>query len=287
MEIESQSGFNGLRVAAFESRQRDSMERLIQNYGGVALAVSSMREIPLEDNHEAFEFAHELLGNRIDVVIFLTVVGARLLIKTLETRHAQSQVIDALNKVVTVARGPKPLNALREFGILPKITIPEPNTWREILSILDSHQPNISLKNSRIAIQEYGAPSLELLNGLEERGAFVRRVPIYQWALPEDSAPLEKVIEDIIAGNVDVVIFTTSVQVNHLFQIAAQKQQEEALRSALQKTVIASIGPSTTETLKQYNLPSDFEPSHPKMGVLVKELAGQSSELIQNKIIHR
>jgi uroporphyrinogen-III synthase len=112
----------------------------------------------------------------------------------------------------------------------------------------------------------------------------VTRVPVYQWALPEDLAPLRAAVTSLSQNEFSVVIFTTGVQVAHLFQVAAEMNAEEALRSGLKRTVIASIGPTTSEALQAHGLKVDLEPSHPKMGFLVKEAAERSSELLRGKL---
>ena len=101
----------------------------------------SMREAPLERNEEAFQFADRLLAGAYEMVIFLTGVGARQLIKVLSTRHSQESVIEALRKVTIVARGPKPSAALRELGVPVHVNAPEPNTWRELMQAIDG-RPN-------------------------------------------------------------------------------------------------------------------------------------------------
>src|SRR5260370_38199422 len=135
---EGTQAFGVLRVVAFERRQSGPMERLISNNGGKPFVAPSMREAPLSENHEALEFAQELFGGRIDLVIFLTGVGARTLTSIIETKYARSEWVAALSGVTVAARGPKPVAALSELGITPQLKAPEPNTWRELLATLDS-----------------------------------------------------------------------------------------------------------------------------------------------------
>jgi uroporphyrinogen-III synthase len=185
-----------------------------------------------------------------------------------------------------VPRGPKPIAVLRELGITPAVMVPEPNTWRELLLALDEEgvsREELRLPGKRVAVQEYGVSNPELLSGLRERGAAVTRVPIYQWALPEDVAPLRAAVKALAAGEIDVALFTTSVQLAHLFQTAAEMKMEEAMRLGLSRTVVASIGPTTSEELQRRGIRADLEPSHPKMGFLVKEAAEQSGELLRRK----
>src|SRR3954447_4871866 len=125
-------GFGGLRVLALESRRAAEMEQLIRKQGGEPFVAPSMREIPLRENHEAFEFGERLFAGTLDMTIFLTGVGTRLLARVLETRYPAGAFPAALQNVAVVARGPKPTAALREMGVTPAAIAPEPNTWREL-----------------------------------------------------------------------------------------------------------------------------------------------------------
>lgn len=280
---EKRDGFGGLHVVALESRYAGVMERLILKYGGVPLVAPSMREVPLEENNDALEFALELFSGHIDLVIFLTGVGTRTLAEVIETRYKREQLVEALSRVKTVARGPKPAAALRELGVPIHVMAPEPNTWRELLGALDERKASIPLEARRVAIQEYGAPNRELIESLQARGAEVRRVVVYRWALPEETGPLRRAIEAIAAGSIDVALFTTSTQVVYMMRLATEMRLEIALRQAVKRMFVASIGPTTAETLKEYGLPSDMEPTHPKMAVLVKEAAERSQEITSSK----
>ena len=281
--------FEGLRVLAFESRRSEELARLIATYGGRAIVAPAMREVPLESNREALEFGAALLAGEFDMVIFLTGVGTRALTAVVEKICARDRFVAALGKVRVVARGPKPVAALKELGVVPNIVVPEPNTWREMLQELDRAPGREALRGMRIALQEYGVPNPELIAGLEERGARVTRVPVYKWALPEDTAPLRSAVKALARkqkedeNEIDVIFFTTSVQSIHLFQIAAEMDLEEPLRKGLARCVIASIGPTTTEELHRRGLTPDMEPSHPKMGYLVKEASEKSAELLRAK----
>ncbi len=210
-----------MRVLALESRRAAELAKLVGTYGGEPVVAPAMREVPLESNKEALAFAKALFAGEFDMVIFLTGVGTRALLSVVETAYKREEYIAALQRVKVVARGPKPVAALRELGITPAITAPEPNTWRELLLALDeaASREELRLRGARAAVQEYGVSNSELLSGLRERGASVTRVPVYQWALPEDCAPLQAAVESLVAGEIDVVLFTTGVQVTHLFQI--------------------------------------------------------------------
>lgn len=279
----SKSGFAGLRVLSLESRRAPEMAKLIASNGGVATVAQSMREIPLASNAEALAFARRLVEDGFDIVVFLTGVGTRALIRVVETVYPVERFVTALRKVTIVARGPKPVAALKELGVPVTVTVPEPNTWRDLLRTLDEKSDCLPLKGRRVAVQEYGVSNPELLAGLSDRGAHVTRVPVYEWGLPEDVGPLRAAVTSIANDEFDVVLFTTAIQVNHLFLVAAEMNQEEAVRRALSHVLIASIGPSTSERLREYGLTADIEPSHPKMGYLVSETAQRSAEILRMK----
>jgi len=274
--------FDGLRVVSFESRRATEMGELIRRQGGDPFVAPSMRETPIENNREAFEFAERLFRGEFELVVFLTGVGTRALNKVLASRYGEEQFAEALRKTVVAARGPKPLAALRELKVPVAVVAPEPNTWRDLLAALDSRPEQRQLERN-IAVQEYGKSNPELLDGLRARGAEVTPVRVYQWDLPDDVGPLREAVHRISEGRADVAMFTTSIQLPHLFSIATQEGVNEPMQQALQGMVIASIGPTTTETLEEFGLQPDITPSHPKMGFLVKETAEQAAAILKRK----
>ncbi|HLJ50588.1 MAG TPA: uroporphyrinogen-III synthase [Bryobacteraceae bacterium] len=266
-----------MRYIAFESRRAVEIGELIRRQGGDPFVAPSMREVPIENNPEAFAFAERLFRGDFDMVILLTGVGTRALNQVIESRYPGGRFPEALKTVTVVARGPKPMAVLREWGVPVTIPIPEPNTWREILQHTEGRPER------RIAIQEYGRTNSQLVNGLRSRGAEVTTVRVYQWDLPADTGPLREATRRLVNREAEVAVFTTSAQVDHLFKIAAEEGIENALRDCFSNVVVASIGPTTTEALEEFGVRVDFVPSHPKMGFLVKELAEQAPTLLQRK----
>jgi uroporphyrinogen decarboxylase len=273
-------GFGGLRVVAFESRMAAEVATMIERRGGIAIVAPSMREVPLEDNHAALDFAESLLAGEFDVVVFMTGVGTRALFQAIETRHQRAAIVAALSRLTTVARGPKPIRALRDLDLEPTIVVPEPNTWRESLSALASA---LDLKGKRVAVQEYGASNHELTAGLEARGARVTIVPVYRWTLPVDRAPLRAALDAIAAGNADVAIFTSSNQVTNVIQLAEAEGIGADLKRGFSRLAIGSIGPVCSEQIRAYGLSVDFEPEHSKLGHLVKEAAARAPAILAAK----
>ncbi len=275
--------FQGLRVLTLESRRAPEMTLLIANYGGHPFAAPALREVPLESTARAIAFADALDNGEFDIVLLLTGVGARALVSVVEETRSRESFVAALGRTKLAVRGPKPLAALRELGLSAWVTTPEPNTWRELLAALDAKTGDHGLHGRRVAVQEYGISNDELVRALESRGAQVTLVPVYRWSLPENIEPLRAAVSHIVHGELDIVLFTTGVQVTHLMQIAAGMALEDAVRDALERIVVASIGPATTEALARHRLTPDLEPSHPKMGFLVKETAERCHELLRAK----
>ena len=285
MSVAQVPNFGGLRVLTFESRRASELASLISTYGGKPMLAPALREVPLESNTEALEFAAALVRSEFDITIFLTGVGTRTLADVVAPQYPRAVFSEALRRTRVVARGPKPLAALRELQVPVWASAPEPNTWREVIASIDTkfHGP---LTGIRVAVQEYGVANAELLDALRARGARVTRVPVYRWALPENLEPLRHAVSAIAEGRVDVVLFTTGVQLVHLWQIVQEMQREQDVRRGLRHAVVVSIGPTTSEELHRRNLSADLEPSHPKIGVLVREAAERSGEILQAKRGH-
>jgi uroporphyrinogen-III synthase len=281
----AKAGFDGLRVLALESRRAPEIAKLIRTSGGDPTVAPAMREIPLESNQEALDFAARLLAGDFDLVIFLTGVGIRRLTEIVDSRYDRARFVEALRNIKIASRGPKPNAALRELDVPITVTAPEPCTWRELITAMDSSF-GPALRGMRAAVQEYGATNPELLGALAERGVACTRVPVYHWALPLDLEPLRNAVRSIVAGAVDVLVFLTAVQVVHLVQVAEQMGAKDALLQAMRKTVVLSIGPSTTEELARVGIPPDLEPSHPRMGILIHEGAARANDLLRRKRPH-
>lgn len=262
--------FQGAAVGAFESRRAEEFSRLIERNGGVPFVSPSLREVPIDNPREAIDFAHLLITGQIDVVLFLTGVGFRHLMEVVVKHIDRQRFLDALSDVVTIARGPKPVAAMREVGLTPNIKVPEPNTWREVLTTIDGQVP---IGNQTIAVQYYGKVNPSLTAGLEARGAHVVGVPVYRWEMPVDTEPLKANLERLVAGKLDIVFFTSAHQIVNALELSRQMGIEEEAVEAFNRTIVASIGPTTTEALRDIGIRVDFEPTHPKMGHLVSEAA--------------
>lgn len=259
------------------------MRSLIERHGGVPTIAASLREVPLENNVAVFEFLDRLLAGELDVVIFMTGVGARAMLEVVETRVPRATFFDALQRCCVIVRGPKPTAVLREWRVRIDHRAPEPNTWRELLSVIDAglnvpntdssgdKSPISSLRECTIAIQEYGLPSEDFYEALRVRGVSILPVPVYRWELPTDIAPLEAAIRLTVANEFDVLLVTSAQQIRNVLEIADRLQLREQFLAATRRCLIGSIGPTCSEALREAGMHIDLEPSHPHMGHLVRE----------------
>jgi uroporphyrinogen-III synthase len=277
-ESRSQKQLEGLCVLTLESRRARELAELIRRHGGTPVVAPSMREIPLGPDAPVLDFARRLREGAFDVVIFMTGVGIRYLAEAVAGVMPAAELGRALASVVTVARGPKSVAALRELGVTPAITAPEPNTWRELLAAIDGAT---DLGGKRVALQEYGEQNPELAAALQARGAALSTVHVYRWDLPEDVGPLRQAAHDLVEQRIDAALFTNAMQVEHLFRVA--EADSPALAAAFARVVVASIGPIATEALVRRGIAVDLEAAHPKMGALVAELAQRAGELVAAK----
>ena len=276
------ASFDGLRVLSLESRRAKEVAKLIKTYGGEAFVVPAMREVPVDTHQPVLDFATALKAGEFDLVVFFTGVGVRTMMEIIGTKQSSADFLAALRKTRVAARGPKPQGALRELGVPVSVIAPEPATWHELLDALKTEYGD-ALAEFRVAVQEYGASNPEFLSALSELTAQVTKVPVYQWAWPENLQPLRESVLAVANGGVDVVLFMTAVQVIHLFQVAEQMGCVEDLRAGMESIVVISIGPTTTEELLQHDVKPDFEPSRPKMGFMINEAAQYAGKVLRQK----
>ncbi len=270
--------FAGLRVLSLESRRAAEMETLILKQEGDPFVAPSVKERALDDNSDAFRLLESLENSSCEMLILMTGVGLSFWRDIVAARYDFARADNALRLVKLLARGPKPSSVLRASGIVPDITIPEPNTWREIIEAL------VGRPERKLAVQEYGRTNSRFVHELEALGATVQTFALYRWELPEDLSRLREAVQRLAQRQADIVLFTSSIQLEHLFAVAEEEDLADEVQRALDEhVVIASIGPVMSEALAERGLLPDIVPSSPKMGSLVYAAAEQSAEAVRQK----
>ncbi len=259
--------FAGLRVLSLESRRAKEIEALIRREGGEPFVAPSVQERAVDDPREALAFLERLETGEFDLFVCMTGVGLTFWRAQVAAHASVERLVAALRNVTILSRGPKPLPVLRELGLRADITVPEPNTWKQIVEAIAARPER------RIAIQEYGRPNAEFVHALEGLGASVAPMVIYRWELPENLEPLRTAARRLADCQFDVVLFTSSIQLDHLMMVADELALGPLVHRALLTRVIASVGPVMSQALESAGIPVTVMPQHPKMAPLVKAAA--------------
>ena len=237
-----------------------------------------MKEIPFDQHEEAYAWAERLFAGDFDLIVLMTGVGLMFLRDVLAERYPIERLADALRRITIVCRGPKPVAALHELGVTARVMVPEPNSWREIIPVITVRPER------RLTVQEYGRANPQFIEVLKSLGAEVSAISIYRWSLPDDQGPLREAVRRIAERECDVVLFTTSIQLTHLLEVAKDMGLLDAVNEVLtEDLVIGSVGPVMDETLVDYGFKPDVVPSHPKLPVLVRAAAESAPSILARK----
>jgi uroporphyrinogen-III synthase len=265
------ANFNGATVLALESRRASDMQTLIESFGGLATVAPSIREVPLEHNAELLELSDALLQNAITDLVCMTGVGTKFLL-----RQLSPEAIVALKNVNLVLRSNKAVAVLREHDLTGTL-VSEPHTWHEVL---EYYQAIGNLEQRQVWIAEFGEDTPKaFVTALEKLGARVHLLPVYRWALPEDTAPLERAVRGVIAGKFEWLLLTSGVQLWHAVDFARTLGLVTDFKSALEQVRIASIGPACDEAILELGFKPTVQAQPHKMGVLVRVAALKHSQM--------
>jgi uroporphyrinogen-III synthase len=264
------SSLNGRVLAFVEARMPDEMASLIRKHGGVPVGAPVMQEHYRLDSPEVQQAIDDVCNGRVSTAIFLTGVGANAMMGIADGMGRLAEFEEALRGITVVARSPKPGRILRRHKIPIDIMPPEPYTSSDLIAAMR----DLELESERVIFQRYGGPDSELPTYLREQRADYEELTLYDWGLPDDTAPVVDLIDRMEQGAIAALAFTSRPQVPNLMTIAANAGREESLRRSLSGSVaVASVGPVCTRKLQEYDIRVDVEPDHPHMGNLVLAVA--------------
>lgn len=263
----------GKTVALLENRHGQQLAALVARRGGRPRLVPSLREVEVINPMELRSLLDELARAPLDAAIFQTGVGSAALLRQTAALGAEAAATlrQSLMDATIIARGPKPAAVLGAAGLRVDRLVPAPYTTRELLGVLDE----LALCGRRVLVQHHGGTNAPLVDALERRGAHRLEIVLYRWALPEDTAPLLALVDDLQLGAIDALLVTSAAQVHHLFAVAEQGGRAKELRRGLIRgPVIGAVGPVCAETLAEYGIPPEriIQPAIPKMVPLVEAL---------------
>lgn len=261
-------------IALLENRVGDQMADLVRKYGGTPFSAPALAEIPDIDPAHIADLLQEWDAKPPDIFIFQTGVGVKALFAATDSLHLTGQLLGRLEAAQVAVRGPKPSAVLRSRNVRIDFRAKEPYTTAEVLLELDA----VMLQGKCVVVQRYGETNWELQKALEGRGAQVIEIATYRWSLPENIEPLIKLMDALDRNEIDAVAFTSASQANNLFSVARQLGRQDTLKSSLNRTVIASIGPVCTAALNKLGIRVNIEPHPPKLGPFITAINGMLSE---------
>ncbi|HEY3065381.1 MAG TPA: uroporphyrinogen-III synthase [Methylomirabilota bacterium] len=259
----------GRTIAITEARRSEELSTLIEKLGGVPRAVPSLREVPVRDRVPAIAALEQICAGTVAVVVFFTGVGTRALLELAAERGRDDALRRALATALVVARGPKPVRVLREHGLRIDV-VPAAPTSAGLVEALGAHD----LRGRVVAVQLAGEEPRTLLEALRDAGATVLPIALYEWAMPEDDGDMHGLVEDLIAGKIDVIAFTSSPQIAHLAAVAERHGRGAALTAALaSRTIVAVVGPVCAATARAHGVTPRIEAPVGTMGALIHGIA--------------
>jgi uroporphyrinogen-III synthase len=256
-------------VAILETRTGEHLAELVARDGATPLLAPALEEVPDVEPGIVAALLESWRSNPFKMAIFQTGVGTRALFQMTDAQGSTSELQRLLEPALVVVRGPKPTGELNARRVRIDIRAPSPFTTETVLEAI----AGIPIAGRRVLVQRYGEANRRLCAALESRGAAVHEIATYRWALPKDSGPLMRLLDELAASRVDAVVFTSAVQIQNLYAIAERTNRAGDLAQRLNALIVASIGPVCTRALLSHGITPTFEASPPKLGPLVTGLA--------------
>jgi uroporphyrinogen-III synthase len=255
-------------VAILETRTGAHLAELVARRGGVPMLAPALEEVPDIDPQAVLAMLERWRIEPFKICIFQTGVGTRALFSATDAANLTAELRELLAASMVVVRGPKPVGELNARDIRIDIRAASPFTTDTVLDAL----ANTGVKDCSILVQRYGATNQALAAALEARGAVVHEIATYRWALPANTQPLVELIDALRQSRVDAVVFTSAVQMHNLYAVAQRAGSAAHLAGDLNRSVIASIGPVCSRTLRDYGVTPTLEANPPKLGPLLSAL---------------
>jgi uroporphyrinogen-III synthase len=257
----------GRTVALAEGRQLEELAQMLEKEGATAVRCPMVSIVDAPDAAAVTDWLRALIADRFDFVVLMTGEALRRLLGFAERAGLREEMIAALGRTRTLTRGPKPVRALREIGLAPTVVADVPTTDGVIAALQKQ-----ALSGKTVGVTLYGEANPTLVQFLESAGAQVRTVLPYVYAPAADADRVGQLIEGLARGEIDVLLFTSSPQVDRLYEVAAERGLEATLQAGLQRTRVAAVGPVVAENLRRKGAIVDI---CPEQGFVMKNLVQQ------------
>lgn len=269
------AALNGERIALFEARLAAEISELVRRSGAVPVCVPAVREQRRPAGDAVAALLDAVEGEPSPVFAFSTGVGATALFDEARSLGRGAALRDAVLRGLSACRGPKPVAALHREGIAASIRARSPFTSAELLEALAP----VELRGRLLVLVHYGERNEPLVAVLSSRGARLRELTLYQWELPEDPAPLARMVEELGQDRFAAAAFTSQIQARNLMAVADRLGRKPALLAALRsRVVVAAVGPTCARAMAELGIPAQVVPETPKMGAMVTALVAQLAQ---------
>jgi uroporphyrinogen-III synthase len=258
----------GFTVAVTAERRRGEMAALFERRGARVVTAPAISIVPLVDDEALHAATAACIGLAPDLVVVTTGIGFRGWLEAAEGWGLADSLRTVLRTARIIARGPKPCGAIRAAGLSEDWAAPKESS-EEILQRLLAE----GIAGQRIAVQEHGEPQTEFVAALRAAGAAVVEVPVYRWELPADVAPVRRLVDQIVARQVDAVTFTSAPAVKALLQVAGDAR-DGMLDRFHGRTLAACVGPVTAAPLAERGVPVVM-PERYRLGALIKTVTDE------------
>ncbi|MFF5392862.1 uroporphyrinogen-III synthase [Streptomyces sp. NPDC013012] len=267
MDEQEHGPLAGFTVGVTAARRADELIALLRRRGAAVVHGPALRIVPLADDTELLAATKDLIGHAPDVVVATTAIGFRGWVEAADGWGCGEELLAVLRDVELLARGPKVKGAVRAAGLAESWS-PSSESMAEVLDrLLDE-----GVAGRRIALQLHGEPLPGFVEALREGGAEVVGVPVYRWLQPEDTGPLDRLLDAVLARGVDAVTFTSAPAAASLFSRAAERGVRADLVAALRHDVLAvCVGPVTALRLQAEDIDT-YQPERFRLGPLVQVL---------------
>jgi uroporphyrinogen-III synthase len=258
----------GFTVAVTAERRRDEMSVLLQRRGARVVTASTIAIVPLADDDALHASTAACIGLEPDLVIATTGFGFRGWLEAAEGWGQGEELRAVLGRARIIARGPKPCGAVRAAGLSEEWAAKTEGS-EEVLERLLAE----GVAGQRIVVQEHGEPQIEFVEALRAAGAAVVEVPVYRWVPPADTVPVRRLVEQVGAGQIDAVTFTSAPAVKSFLRLAGDDMNGilDRFRSG---TLAACVGPVTAAPLVELDVPVVM-PERFRLGALIKTVTDE------------
>jgi uroporphyrinogen-III synthase len=254
----------GRTIALAESRQLEELATMLESEGATTLRCPMLSILDAPDPAPVLAWIGELCADHFASVVLLTGEALRRLLHFAQRDGCRDACIAALARTKIITRGPKPGLVLKEIGLAPTLIAPAPTT-QGVIEALRSE----ALQGQTVGVTLYGEPNPNLEQFLISAGARVRTVMPYVYAPATEDARVADLIAQLERGAVDVLLFTSSSQVDRLYEVAERRGLLNAVKNGFARTRIAAIGPVLAEHLRERGARVDI---CPEQGFVMKNL---------------